>query len=288
MIFNYKPTKDAKTLEGHGAEYFASASGLKQVNGSNELRTSVLEKAVSLSNGVHEYTFSGASYSGNDLPKDGYQYGSATIYKRGSNSIAVVLYGTNGTPYPSINYYNGTAWIGWIELNLAKYLPLIGGIVDGDITLASTNAVARRLIVKNSKRRIDLEVGPDGVGYLFDSTNGKAIIQSSLDGTNAINGTASGNLALNGATTQTVKAPADTPMAVDNAASGASSSYISFKCEGENRGFIGFRNGIARVIGADGNDSGIGDILHSGNSAKVHIGTSAPSDTTALWIDTSA
>lgn len=30
------------------------------------------------------------------------------------------------------------------------------------------------------------------------------------------------------------------------------------------------------------------DVLHTGNSAKVHIGTSAPSDTNALWIDTSA
>ena len=68
------------------------------------------------------------------------------------------------------------------DLDLASYFKNTGGEINGDVTIASSNAVARRLMVKNSKRRIDLEVGQDGVGYLFDSTNGKSIIQSSLNG----------------------------------------------------------------------------------------------------------
>lgn len=37
-----------------------------------------------------------------------------------------------------------------------------------------------------------------------------------------------------------------------------------------------------------GDDRVAKELYHSGNSARVHIGTSAPSDTSALWIDTTA
>jgi len=56
---------------------------------------------------------------------------------------------------------------------------------------------------------------------------------------------------------------------------------------GANLGYLGFNGSDdAVVVGYDGQTRG--SILHTGNSAKVVINSTAPSDTSALWIDTTA
>lgn len=71
----------------------------------------------------------------------------------------------------------------------------------------------------------------------------------------------------------------------ENADSGAST--IRYSLAGTVLGEIGISstNGAFYREGATNTNY---KLHHDGNSAKVHIGTSAPSDTTALWIDTSA
>ena len=61
---------------------------------------------------------------------------------------------------------------------------------------------------------------------------------------------------------------------------------IAFQNSTSTVGVVGFKNGKLYRTNVSGTDSS--EILDTSNSAKVHIGTSAPSDTSALWVDTSA
>lgn len=62
---------------------------------------------------------------------------------------------------------------------------------------------------------------------------------------------------------------------------------IEFRKGSAVQGYLGFYGGNNPIF--VNTATGASHTLHhDGNSAKVHIGTSAPSDTTALWIDTSA
>ena len=79
--------------------------------------------------------------------------------------------------------------------DLAKYLPLTGGTVDGNVTVATTGNVTRVVGLKNTVREINnLLYSGDGFYALRDMTNSKNILTSSADGTNTFNGTASGNI----------------------------------------------------------------------------------------------
>lgn len=146
-----------------------------------------------------------------------------------------------------------------------------GGEINGDVTIASANAVARRLMVKNSKRRIDLEVGQDGVGYLFDSTNGKAIIHSASDGTNTFNGVASGNLPLDGGGTVTgnvrVNSENVAPFNIDNIGSNPS-TLLGFLNNGIVKGYIGYADETPVVYSSN---NGNRPLLHSGNYTDYAI-----------------
>lgn len=80
------------------------------------------------------------------------------------------------------------------------------------------------------------------------------------------------------------------------------SGYMGFKVvntTSESSAFIAYYNKNEELLGRLGfnlaetpefcaNDGTHHKLLHTGNSAKVHIGTSAPSDTSALWVDISA
>lgn len=53
-------------------------------------------------------------------------------------------------------------------------------------------------------------------------------------------------------------------------------------------GMVGFKNGKLYKTGANANASDSYEVLDTSNSTKTVISNTAPSDTTALWIDTSA
>lgn len=328
---------------------------LAQVDGTEVLKTSILEKALTLEQGVYQFRLGGTNYTGNDLPNTSYGYGYATVYVWAKSvNVMVVLWGTSYSNTPiATQFYTGSAWReDWLDsattADLANYLPKTGGEVDGSIVLKSNATTFRHLSLVNQLRTVRLALYEDGSLRLRDETNAKNILVSEADGTNAFNGTASGNLPLNGG--GTVSKASDTPISVNNTVSNAIEAYIGLQIGGVQKGLIGVKNGELYGYGSstggkllhtgnfsdyalakdgggevtkasdiilsvknktegavssliaytDGNGKGgamgfsngkpwiseLGEIHHDSNSAKVHVGASAPSDTFAVWYDT--
>lgn len=120
---------------------------LKRFDGTQSLSTSVLEKAVSLTEfGIYKFKLGGTAYTGEDLPNSNYVYAEAEIIVRDSKNRTVILYpsySSNSRKIVTNCYYNGQ-WSGWntysttadLTTELAKYLPLTGGNVDS-LTVSS-------------------------------------------------------------------------------------------------------------------------------------------------------
>ena len=293
MIFNYKPTKDAKTLEGRGAEYFAPLTELR----GTELTTSILEKAIELKSGFYYIKdLTGVNYTGNDLPHSNYTYGSAIIAKRSSTVITVILLGIASLDAGriAVNRYNGTTWSGWDKLStaaeLANYLSLTGG------TVKSSGLVPIRIESTNAEEKTLLNFLHNGVnyGYLgFDGENNPVFVNN-YGGTGAANVMSilhTGNMGDHALP----KSGGEVNGNIQVKQYGATSALVGIE-NGHNWIFIGVNeSGMAYVSDKYGNifERPLNGSLTfkgkaTGNGNPVHIGTSAPSDTTALWIDTSA
>ena len=74
--------------------------------------TDILSDALKVSDGIHEYNLSGASYTG-DLPDSNYAYGNGTVYRRNVSAIMVVLYGATQESIATNYSNNGKTWHGW-------------------------------------------------------------------------------------------------------------------------------------------------------------------------------
>lgn len=182
------------------------------------------------------------------------------------------------------------------------FFPKSGGTVNGNIDLhgridiSTDTAEAVRNYLRNANRSMMFFLAEDGAFNVYDNTNSKFIMQALADGTNTFNGTASGNLPK---------------------ANGTVNGVLNFKRSNEYTGYGRINQDhnettnyglYLRDYDADGNFVGIRisqsddkvyyrdkatyqrELLHTGNSAKVHIGTTAPNDTTGnvLFINTSA
>lgn len=276
MIFNIKETRDAKTLEGHGAEYFATAEAMGH---GDRLTTSILEKALTLGAGVYNFSLDRGNYTGDDLPNKYYAYGMASVYRSTTTKgTTVILWGGQYDLPIAVNMHDGTNWFGWDTLFTSA-----GGTIDGNVTFATEEALTRYLRLKNSKRQITHQIGEDGSYRLNDNTNGgNSIISSTPTGTNTFNGTASKNvLSVNGTAHMSTLG--------GFMFSRNSGTVCTPKYEGNGviLGYLGFGAVDSPIMyTADGKYSR--SLLHTGNSAKTVISSTAPSDTTALWIDTSA
>lgn len=150
-----------------------------------------------------------------------------------------------------------------------------GGEINGDITAKSTSATARKVGVENLNRRITLELIKNGTGYLWDGTNGKALATFKLNEDPVWNGTASGCLPLDGG--GEVQKSGDIPFAIKNKTADSVTSLIGFTAGDGSTLALGLSGGKAVI-------SGQGEILNTGNSAKVVISSTAPADTSALWV----
>ena len=257
IIKGTKKVGNAKTLDGHGAEYFASSEILNE---------NILEKSLTLNVGVHNYHL-GNNYPTSTLPNVNYVWGSATVFIRSKGSPFVILWGIKAPSIncpPTFNYYNGAEWSGWNDL-----FTTAGGTVTGDITQQTEG---KRVMhnLKNDKRRVYQEITTDGTYYLFDDTNKTSIIRSELDGTARFVGTASGNLPLTDATATNFSVGKHNQMGFP-AIRFIGNGYIGISNDGELRAY-------------DDTVKSKGIILHTGNSAKVVVGETAPSDTSALWV----
>ena len=84
---------------------------------SEKLTTSILEKALTLSQGTYEYSLGGSTYTSDDLPNSNYKYSQATVRTDGVGSTKIVilwgvLAGDTVIP-PLFNLYNQGNWSGW-------------------------------------------------------------------------------------------------------------------------------------------------------------------------------
>lgn len=186
----------------------------------------------------------------------------------------------------------GSNWTKWdniattadLATELAKYLPLTGGRIDGSVSLyiEDTSKYIAYYAV-NALRKFELGIATNGDIKFHDSTNGKTIINSKLDGTNTFNGTATGNLPSSGGTVKNlnVERNSDSLLVLKNTTEGATGAYTVLRAVGvDGEVYIGMDNGIPRV----GGKNGWGDILHTGNSAKVWTEASTPPDTSYVHI----
>jgi len=182
--------------------------------------------------------------------------------------------------------YDDNTKTNWVKVSdsddLANYLPKSGGAITAKsyipLVLASTD-------YGNALLQF---IGKDGtLGYIgFEGADELKFLNSS--GGLSYNILHTGNmvdhvLPKTGGTLG--DGASSIPLTIDG---GESMAFVEFRNVSKNRygglGFIG-ENSPA-FIKAD--RSAAISLHHDGNSAKVHIGTSAPSDTSALWIDTSA
>lgn len=140
------------------------------------------------------------------------------------------------------------------------FFPKSGGTINGNVEVKSTTHEARKVAVENSKRRITLEVDSNGVAYLWDGTNKKAIASFYLDGSNTWQGTASGNLPLTGGTVKTANRRA---MSVSN--TGGADVSIGYRHGDTLLGEIGVDSNGAYFIDSSG---AVKRLLHNGNMAS--------------------
>lgn len=117
IITGTQQVGNAKTLDGHGAEYFQTVEG-------ETLGTSILEKALSYTkDGIYNYRLLGGNYTGTDLPNNDYKNGQATVITRvaygNKYGTTVILWGANNSSYVqriAVNYYASSGWTGWREM----------------------------------------------------------------------------------------------------------------------------------------------------------------------------
>lgn len=128
---------DSAKLGGKDAsEYFLSSGTV--------LNTSILEYALTVPNGTHFICLGGNYHDGTDLPHSNYRYSCASIEKRSSTQLTVVLWGISAGYSFKVNHYTDGVWYGW--KGFSDYLPLSGGTVSADndtpITLKSNTSKA--------------------------------------------------------------------------------------------------------------------------------------------------
>ena len=161
---------DAKTLGGHGAEYFVEKA-------QETLTNSILEKALTLTNGMHNFILGGANYTGNDLPSVVYAYGNATVESRGREAT-VILWGRLNSPI-AVNYYVGE-WSGWQTFatiaDLANYLPKTGGKLN-----SGTNNPLELENLTSDTVRIRFSGASGDLGYIGVTGKGEFVVISPED-----------------------------------------------------------------------------------------------------------
>lgn len=193
--------------------------------------------------------------------------------------------GTNTGRTSQCQILNGV-WSEWENFSttadLANYLPLSGGEVNGYIRIKSSGTNERHMSIANSLRGISIGVKENGGAYVYDDTNAKSIASLQSDGNYIWYGTATGNLPLSGG--GTVVGTNNMPVRLRSG--NGNNAYQGYETKaGTFIGALGFNvNGKPSFLNSA--QSVESELLHTGNSAKVAIQESAPTDTTALWYDT--
>ena len=273
---------NANALGGHAPDYFAKRGfGL----GSDTANDATADTIITDLNNATKCGWYYVSDSVTANTPSGFSKAAIVLVSARSNAGICQEYLDLANKKSAKRFLYGGSWTEWVGeatlSDLANYLPLTGGTVTGDINQKVDTETFIMHQLRNAKRNVYFQVAPDGGFYLYDATVGKYIFNANLAGGYTWQGTASGSLSLVGGTV------------------GDGSALSALKVKGTTAALLGFLNSDNGVLGylgfnASGNPiyqdsiNAGHSLLHTGNSAKVHIGTSAPSDTSALWIDTSA
>jgi len=276
---------NADTLNGHKSDYFATAESV--TNLTNGITPAGDSDKLGGRDADNYFLKSGGTINGNvtrhaDANKeilDIIENGIRKVYQGiGSDGTYYLHDGTNDNSMivsarDGKHTFNGTA---------TGNVPTSGGVITGDLELASDNAVNKIYRMRNAKRNIGFIVRDDGAHYVYDDTNFKMIYMSDPNGTNTWYGTASGNLPLAGGIIGNgVNSPY--PLVIRGDSTRSTIDYTDK--DGITWGLFGFVGKDKPMFVTADRTKGY-ELHHDGNSAKVHIGTTAPSDTSSLWIDT--
>lgn len=132
---------------------------LEKVNGTY-IHEGLLDKALSLEDGVHHFTLS-AAYPTEDIPQKECVHAYVTVYKRSFNKICVVIWGTENTPI-YYNTYASDAWTGWKEVidssNIASQSVNHASTADSATTATEADTATKVKVSANSTANDWLDV----------------------------------------------------------------------------------------------------------------------------------
>jgi len=297
-----KKAGDANKLGGHGADYFATAESVlfQKVSSGADVNTFITQGL---------YYFSGLATSYANAPSSTAHNGIMEVYYASDHTnIRCVQRWTScneNKTYERVtlggDVTDTNSWKPWkviattadLIAELAKYLPLTGGTLAGDLYISRYNNGSMRFM-KNHSATADYgcrvyDISADGkqagIGW---SAKSKAPYFIDSDGKESnllhIRNYSDYVLPKVDAAAE-ANSQSNVPMTFKGGAQPAISLLEFLGSDDSTLGRIGFRNGSATV--SDSTKMNYYDIHHDGNSAKVHVGTSAPSDTTSVWFDTS-
>lgn len=316
---------DAEFLEGHDADYFATAESVEALkNGttpagdSNKLgghESGYFAPLADVSKLSHTFRGQINVSDFNEVTEGGIYYcvvdsepANAPLGRFTYNGVLEVKTADDKVYQTFIRSYdfsilrrarkNATEWTEWktdaTTSDLANYFPLTGGTVNGTVSIKGILAVGDpnlsegvQDILRNANRSLKNELGANGDYALWDSTNSRYIIKSTRDGTHTFYGTASGITGNKLSKALTVEDGKGTILEL--VATGGNNVYTRYVGMSGTLGLLGFVGADNPVlVGSDG--ATVRKLHHDGNSAKVHIGDTAPNDTTGqvLFINTSS
>ena len=251
------PDIDAKTIDGHEAEYF------QERNGDGHLRQAFDANTFTNSG---RYTH-GVADLGTNIPCTG-----VFIVENCGTFILqrVISYDIPPRMYVRVSTNNGSTWGAWsdkivtyadLTAELAKYLPLTGGTVNGALIASATENNTSRVRAMNANRSIDLIAGSAYAG-LYEPKSATWISYIDDNGNIIHKGTASGNVPLNGASM--ISADDTTPIRLKN----KTGDKVYLQCVGNNGalGYFGFK-GANNPIVIESDASTVHNIIHTGNMA---------------------
>lgn len=247
--------KNAKTLDGHGAEYFAPLSRVipQNVPNGTDLNTCI-------KTGV--YFLNGVATNFTNVPNSEAHNGIIivnTFNEEGANAERIVqLYFSpnQNKAYFRTSLGSVTSWKPWQEVFTTG-----GGTVNGDVTVSTDKDGNRIFTLSNGTKNIRFAVYAGGAFRIKDMTNDKEIILNNADGTNTFNGTASGNLPLSGGV---IKSTGSGLLGIQS--TNTDYAKIIFAGSSGNLGCIGINTANNPVFEKSG-DSTKYTLLHTGNMA---------------------
>lgn len=253
---------DAETLGGHGTDYFFPKSG------------GTLDGSVRVAS------------DGADDMQLGLANSARNVFQEVTPSGNYYLYDNTHDKYIIRSLSDGTTTLGGTA---SGNLPLTGGRLTGGVDISMATPFID--FVSDDSKDYTIRFIENGRGVL-DIINGDNNGKRLRIDTDALTGV---NIPLHSGnyseyalpnTGGEIAAPKTAPLSVHNSSTDGTNIFLAFKLNTSTLGYLGFKGADNPVVYSA--NMGTKTLHHDGNSAKVHIGTSAPSDTSALWIDTSA